>query len=290
LKVAVASGKGGTGKTTIAVNLAVNLARQGIKTAYVDCDVEEPNGHIFLKPEISQEIQVTVPIPRVDQERCTYCGICAEVCRYNAIAVIPDRVMVFPNLCHNCGGCLYLCPERAVAEVPKRIGQIRIGQGLQVSFLEGRLNIGESQSPPVTKQLKKHVPHMDVVVIDAPPGTSCPVIEAVKDTDYVILVSEPTPFGLNDLKLAVGMVRKMELPFGLIINRADLGDQAMEEYCRNENIEVLMKIPFERKIAESYSNGDLMIDADPTKSSDFLKLYTNLMNRIQNAGTCHSQW
>jgi len=282
LKISIASGKGGTGKTTIATNLAAALAKKGLDVSYVDCDVEEPNGHIFLKPALAGRRDVVVMIPEVDLEKCTFCGECAEICEFNAIAVIKDNVMVFPSLCHNCGGCFHICPEKAISEVPRNIGVINDGTGLNVRFMEGRLNIGESQAPPVTRQIKKVMPMSQVTLIDAPPGTSCPVIEAVNDTDYVILVTEPTPFGLNDLKLAVGMVRELDLPFGVVINRSDMGDDRTEEYCRDEKIEVLMRMPFDRKIAEAYSRGGMLPAFNGGYDEKLYGLYRTIAERIEN--------
>jgi MinD superfamily P-loop ATPase len=282
LKISIASGKGGTGKTTIATNLAAALAKKGLDVAYVDCDVEEPNGHIFLKPALAGSRDVSVMIPEVDLEKCTFCGECAEICEFNAIAVVKDNVMVFPSLCHNCGGCYHICPEKAIYEVPRNIGVINDGTGHKVRFMEGRLNIGESQAPPITREIKKIMPQSQVVVIDAPPGTSCPVIEAVNSTDYVILVTEPTPFGLNDLKLAVGMVRELDLPFGVVINRSDMGDDRTEKYCRDEKIEVLMRLPFDRRIATAYSWGGMLPATKGGYGEKLYGLYRAIAQRVGN--------
>lgn len=278
-KISIASGKGGTGKTTIATNLAAALAKKGLDVTYVDCDVEEPNGHIFLKPALAGKRDVTVMIPVVDLEKCTFCCECADICEFNAIAVLKDNVMVFPSLCHNCGGCYHICPEKAISEIPRNIGVINDGTGHNVRFMEGRLSIGESQAPPVIREIKKVMPMSQVVLIDAPPGTSCPVIEAIASTDFVILVTEPTPFGLNDLKLAVGMVRKLNLPFGVIINRSDLGDDRTEIYCRDEKIEVLMRLPFDRRIAKTYSWGGLLPANKGGYSEKLYGLYRTIAER-----------
>ncbi|MBD3381010.1 MAG: P-loop NTPase [candidate division Zixibacteria bacterium] len=289
MKISVASGKGGTGKTTIAVNLAVALAGKDIDVALLDCDVEEPNGHIFLNPEYTESVPVTVPVPKVDFSRCTYCGECAEICQYNAIAVIPDNVMVFPKLCHGCGGCYHLCPPRAISEVNREIGKINSGHGRGVEFVEGRLNVGESQAPPLTKRLKQSVSKHEVVIIDAPPGTSCPVVEAVSESDYVILVSEPTPFGLNDLILAVEMVRRLGLPHGIVVNRADSGDDRMLKYCESEMLDILMKIPFDRRLAEAYSTGKLMSEIDRVYNENLFNMYTSIKGKISDARACDYQ-
>jgi MinD superfamily P-loop ATPase len=285
MKISVASGKGGTGKTTIATNLAAAIARTGKDVAYLDCDVEEPNGHIFLKPEIKNQADVTVLVPRIDFEKCTLCGDCSAACEFNAIAVLGKTVKVFPSLCHSCGGCFVICPEDAIEEIPRTIGCISSGTGMGVEFYEGRLNVGEALSPPVTKALKKYKITPEVVIIDAPPGTSCPVIEAIADTDYVILVTEPTPFGLNDLGMAVGMVREMGLPHGVIINRSDIGDNRTEEYCHKENIDILMMIPYYRQIAEAYSRGEMMFSVDPWYEKSLCTVYENIANRIIFDGT-----
>lgn len=290
ITVSVASGKGGTGKTTIATNLALALAGQGKRIAYVDCDVEEPNGHIFLDPEIDHIRPVEVMIPKIDQDRCTCCGICAEICEFNALAVLKARVMVFPSLCHSCGGCFHSCPEKAIEEVPRPVGEIRTGIGRGISFHEGRLNVGEAISPPITRALRKSLDPFDIVLIDAPPGTSCPVIEAVRETDFVILVTEPTPFGLNDLALAVEMVRALKLPFGVIINRSDSGDDRVEKYCQQENIDILMRVPFDRRLAESYATGGVPLADNPDYADCLRAMHRDIGERIANGGTGRYKW
>ncbi|MBN2225924.1 MAG: ATP-binding protein [candidate division Zixibacteria bacterium] len=280
LHIAVASGKGGTGKTTLATCLAAVLAKRGKSVAYLDCDVEEPNGHIFLKPQISKTTEVEVLIPKVDLDKCTFCGECAKICEFNAIAVLLDKVMVFPSLCHSCGGCFHICPERAITEIPRPIGTIADGIGMGVRFIEGRLNIGEAMAPPVTTRIKHNMPDMDVTIIDAPPGTSCPVIEAVRDTDFVVLVTEPTPFGLNDLQLAVGMVRSLQLPFGVVINRSDLGDDRVVKYCADEKVDVMMQIPFNRALAESYAVGKMIDGLAPELTDDLTHMYDTIESRV----------
>jgi len=282
LKIAIASGKGGTGKTTVATNMSVALAKTGKNVTYIDCDVEEPNGHIFLKPEISGYHDVTVPVPKIDLDKCTLCGECSAVCEYHAIAVLGKTVEVFPSLCHGCGGCSDVCPEDAIEEVPRTIGNISHGDGMGVQFYEGRLNVGEAISPPITKVLRKLDTGSEVIIIDAPPGTSCPVIEAINGTDFVILVTEPTPFGLNDLELAVGMVREIGLPHGVIINRSDIGDSRTEEFCHKQNLDILMTIPFDRKIAEAYSRGDMMSGVDSEFEGRFCELYHSIADKVSS--------
>jgi len=261
--IAVASGKGGTGKTTVATNLAVTLARQGRTTCYLDCDVEEPNGHIFLRPDITSSASVGVPVPAVDADKCTGCGKCGDICQYSAIVCINKKVLTFPELCHGCGGCSLVCPEGAISEVPREVGTVEEGMSDGVRFVHGRLRVSEAMSPPLIREVKKRVPGEDVAIVDVPPGTSCPVIEAVKGADFVVLVTEPTPFGLNDLELAVGMVRELGLPMGVLINRSDVGDARVIEYCERENIELLLEIPDDRRVAEAYSRGEMAVDAVP---------------------------
>jgi MinD superfamily P-loop ATPase len=276
IRIAVASGKGGTGKTTIATNLAVALAATGAPVAYVDCDIEEPNGHIFLKPTIERRRDVSMPVPEVDQARCTLCGACGTACRYSAILVLPKKVLTFPKLCHGCGGCTFACPEGAIREVPRVTGVVERGVSGQVTFLHGKLNIGEAMAPPVIRAVLEEAPSDCTVVLDAPPGTSCPVIESVKTADVVLLVTEPTPFGLNDLKLAVEMLRALGLPFGVAVNRAGLGDNAVFGYCAEERIPVLLEIPNDLAIARAYSRGELAVTALPSLKPLFINLYEKL--------------
>jgi len=284
VKISIASGKGGTGKTTIATNMALALVNSGKDVVYFDCDVEEPNGHIFLKPEITEKSDVTVLIPTVNLDECTLCGICSAACEYHAIAVLGKTVEVFPSLCHSCGGCSDICPEDAIEETPRTVGHVSCGVGMGVKFFEGRLNVGEAMSSPVTKALRQLDSSFDVAIIDAPPGTSCPVIEAIGDTDFVLLVTEPTPFGLNDLKLAVGMVRVMGLPFAVVINRSDTGDNKTDQYCREEGIDVLLKIPFDRRVAVAYSSGEMMLSLHSEYEKSLNELYRSIADRINHHG------
>ena len=261
MRVAVGSGKGGTGKTTVSTNLALCLARAGRQVMYADCDVEEPNGHIFLKPELGAPRPVHVTVPDVDASLCTGCGRCGEVCQYGAIVCVRERVLTFPELCHGCDGCRLLCPADAIRAGAREVGVVEVGRSGDIEFVHGRLRIGEAMSPPLIRQVKKHAQDFPgVALLDAPPGTSCPVITALMDTDYVILVTEPTPFGLNDLVLAVETVRLLGMPFGVIVNRSDVGDDRVLTYCRRENIDVLLEIPDDRRIAEAYSRGIPAVD------------------------------
>ncbi|MBP7893216.1 MAG: ATP-binding protein [Firmicutes bacterium] len=280
--VSVASGKGGTGKTTIAVNLALAL-EDSVPVDFLDCDVEEPNAHLFLRPVLETSEPVTLPVPVVDESRCSGCGTCAEVCAFHAILSLGGRAITFPELCHGCGGCARFCPEGAISEAPRAIGVVETGwvsragavadaaeaadaaaAAQAIRFVQGRVDIGTALAPPVVKAVRsKAVPANGVVIIDSPPGTSCPVVASVKGSDYCILVTEPTPFGLNDLTLAVDMVRELGVPFGVVINRAGLGDDKVAAYCRQESIPVLLEIPFDRRFAASYARGGQLVSDFP---------------------------
>jgi len=273
--ISVASGKGGTGKTTIAVNLALSLNEN---VQFLDCDVEEPNAHIFLKPKITRRLSFGTPVPEVDEKRCNHCGKCQEVCAHNAIVLIKDKVLIFPEICHGCGGCALLCPKHAIEEVIKEVGIIQFGNAGAIEFVNGKVNVGQDTPAPLIRQVKKHINRTKTVIIDAPPGTSCPVVESIKGSDYCILVTEPTPFGLNDLVLAIEVMRKLKIPFGVVINRSDIGDGKVEEYCQAEDIPILMKIPFNRDIAVNYSKGIPIVDAFPA----FKTHYREILNKIKN--------
>jgi MinD superfamily P-loop ATPase len=270
--ISISSGKGGTGKTVIATSMAISLR----DVQYMDCDVEEPNGHLFLKPKIDERISVGIPTPKVDLSRCTYCGECARVCEFNAIVVIGKKVLVFPELCHGCGGCSYICNENAIEEIEREIGVIERGRAGDIEFVHGLLNVGEPMAPPLIRKEKSLIDIKKTVLIDTSPGTSCPVVESVRGSDFCILVTEPTPFGLNDLKLAVEMVRKLSIPLGVLINCSDIGDQKVLHYCEMEKIPVLMEIPFNRRIAEAYSRGIPMIEEIPEYRVKFQGLYSEL--------------
>lgn len=280
--ISVASGKGGTGKTTIAVNLALSLNN----VQFLDCDVEEPNAHIFLKPEMKEKLSAFIPIPEVDEAKCNTCGKCREVCAYHAIAVIPSSdsgkgsVLVFPHLCHGCGACSLLCPQKAITEVNKEIGVVEIGRAHGMQFIHGKLNVGEIMSPPLIRQVEDHINPNKTVIIDAPPGTSCPVIAAVKKSDYCILVTEPTPFGLNDLVLAVEVLRKLRVPFGVVINRSDIGDDKVDKYCQDSNITILLRIPFNREIAFLYSRGIPLVQEKPEYKAKFKKMFDVITKEV----------
>jgi MinD superfamily P-loop ATPase len=273
MNIAVASGKGGTGKTTVATNLALSLG----KAQFIDCDVEEPNANIFFNAEINEQEDVVVGIPEIDKEKCDYCSKCSDFCAYNALAVVPSNILVFPELCHSCGGCELICPKGAVNWHERVVGKVEHGQAKGIDFYHGLLNVGEMQTIPVIKALKRKVDRSKNVIIDVPPGTSCPVIESIGGSDYCILVTEPTPFGLHDLKLAVEVVRHLNIPFGVIINRDGIGDKKVEAYCRNENIPILLKIPERRKIAHLYSKGIALV----SESYEWREMFGQVFNQIQ---------
>ena len=271
--ISVASGKGGTGKTLVATSLALSLENE---VQFLDCDVEEPNAHIFVKPVIDYQEAVSIPIPEVDKRKCTFCGKCAEVCIYNAIAVLPKRVLVFPELCHGCGACSYLCPEDAISEVGRDIGIVEMGYSDQLEFIHGKLNVGEAMAPPVIRRVKEHIDPQKTVVIDVAPGTSCPVVEAVRGSDFCLLVTEPTPFGLNDLALAVEVIRKLRIPCAVLVNRTGVGDNKVEEYCKEGGIPILLHIPLDTGIARLYSQGITLVQGMPQWRPAFQRLFQGI--------------
>jgi len=278
--ITVASGKGGTGKTTVAVSLALNLTESvtPANPLFLDCDVEEPNAALFLRPTIEERREVGQMIPAVDLEKCTYCGRCAEVCQYHAIAVVGEKVLVFPELCHGCGSCSLNCPAGAIHEVLHVIGTIERGWAGPVEFAQGTMNVGEPMAVPIIRQLKQWAippnPDNRPVILDASPGTACPVVESMRGADFVLMVTEPTPFGLHDLRLAVEVARdELGLPVGVVINRDGVGDQGVDEYCAAESIPILMRIPLDRHIAEAYSDGGTLVEALPEYREQFQNLY-----------------
>jgi len=253
--ISVASGKGGTGKTTVAANLSAVLNN----ATYIDCDVEEPNGAILLKPEITVSKSVYKKIPKIEPFSCIYCGKCKEVCEFNSIIFILGEVLIIDEMCHSCGACSYFCSAGAIKEIVKEIGKINIGNAGDTKFVEGVLNIGEVSASPLIRELLKTENDDSLKIIDSPPGTSCSMVEAVKESDYCILVTESTPFGLHDLKLAIKVVNNLGIKFGVIINKYDPMFKELDDYLSSENIEILTKIPFDKKYAELYSAGNLLI-------------------------------
>jgi MinD superfamily P-loop ATPase len=271
--ISIASGKGGTGKTTVATNLAVSL---GSMVQLLDCDVEEPNAHLFMQPVFDLTETVTTPVPEVDMDKCTFCGKCGDICQFKAIVVVGETVLPFEELCHSCGGCMAVCPEDAITEKGRELGVIQKGHRNGVEFIHGKLRVGEAMSPPLINKVLSYTDPARLTIVDAPPGTSCPVIESMKNADFVLLVTEPTPFGLYDLKLAVGAVNILDIPCGLVINRSDLGDKKVKEYADQENLPILMEIPFDRQIAETYSRGELVVEAMPEWKEKFFELYQKI--------------
>jgi MinD superfamily P-loop ATPase len=276
--ITVASGKGGTGKTTVATNLAVSI---GSGVRLLDCDVEEPNAHLFIHPVFEQTETVTTPVPQVDDDRCTYCGKCGEICRFKAIVVVGETVLPFAELCHSCGGCMHVCPEDAITEKGRELGILQKGHRNGIEFIHGKLRLGEAMSPPLIRKVLSFADSAKLTIVDAPPGTSCPVIESMKNADFVLLVTEPTPFGLYDLKLAAGAVKILNIPCGLVINRSDMGDDKVRAYARKKQLPVLMEIPFDRRIAEAYSKGQMIVDVMPAWRQKFLHLYENIKGLVK---------
>jgi len=276
MKIAVASGKGGTGKTTVATNLARVASWNSRRVTYVDCDVEEPNGHIFLKPDFTATTAVGTLIPKVDASKCTDCGQCGEVCQYSAIVSVGQTVLVFAELCHGCGGCRLVCPSGAIGEVLHETGKVRVGTAGKIAFADGLLDVGQAMSPPVIRAVKAAAPDADITVFDAPPGTSCPVIESVRGCDFLLLVAEPTPFGLNDLKFTVEMAGVLDLSFAVVINRADMGDRETYIYCQRHAIDILAEIPDDRAVAEAYSRGQIACEALP----GYARMFETILSEI----------
>ncbi len=273
MTVAVASGKGGTGKTTVAVNLACVL---GSPVQLFDCDVEEPNAHLFLRGTPQGEAVVTIPVPRVDEGRCDACGECSRFCQYHAIVAFGTKPLVFPEMCHGCGGCTKVCPRGAIAEEGRRIGVVEVSRAGPVTLVMGRLDVGAAMAPPLIRAVKSRCKDDLPAILDAPPGIGCPVIATLRGSDVVALVTEPTPFGLNDLELAVDMVRELGIPFGVVINRVGAGDDRVHRFCREQTIPVLLELPDDRRIAEAYSRGEFAVEALPEYRDHFRQLWTNI--------------
>jgi MinD superfamily P-loop ATPase len=278
--ITVASGKGGTGKTTIATNLAISINGS---VRLLDCDVEEPNAHLFITPESTRSRRVSTMVPTVNQAMCNSCGACEEICQFSAINLIAGSIMVFPEMCHSCKGCLMVCPTGAITETSRELGEVIHGRVGAIDLYYGKLRVGEAMSPPLIEKVKEHADKEGLTIIDAPPGTSCPVISALRASDFVLLVTEPTPFGLNDLKLAVETVRTLNLPMGIVINRCDVGDNEVKKYAEQEKLPILLEIPDRRDIAENYSKGTPMVEAFPEMKTAFENLYAAVKDRMKVA-------
>jgi MinD superfamily P-loop ATPase len=293
MRIAVASGKGGTGKTTVATSLALCLAADRTQTQpapdpplFLDCDVEAPNAHLFLKPTFERRQEVGLLIPHVDEARCTHCGKCAEVCQYHAIAVLGKKVLVFPQLCHGCGSCTLICPEGVISEVPDVMGVLESGTAAKgIAFARGVMNVGEPMATPVIRQLKKWaVPKPDqIVILDASPGTSCPVVESVRGADFLLLVTEPTPFGLHDLKLAVQVGRELNLSMGVVVNRDGIGDGGVDEFCAAAGLPILMRIPFDRAVAEGIAQGQTLVEIRPEYMAQFQQMLMRIAKGVSGS-------
>jgi len=283
MRVAIASGKGGTGKTTVAVNLAVTIARQGRSVHLCDCDVEEPNAHLFLDPVFSARWPVTVPVPAVDQDLCSHCGKCADICEFNAIACLPDRTMIFPDLCHSCSGCWLVCPQKAITPEEETIGNISTGKAGELVFTQGRLLVGQSLVPPLIKAVKDVSGDESWIIFDAPPGTTCPVMATMQGVDFVVLVTEPTPFGRHDLALALDLTRQLNISCGVVINRYESNPGQVENLCLREGVEILARIPFRRHVASACAEGGLAVDADAEVAAALSELAYNLTARAVTA-------
>lgn len=274
MKIAVLSGKGGTGKTTVAASLAYTVDT----SQYVDCDVEEPNGNIFLRASLTEFETVNVLIPVVDEEKCSGCGMCAEICQFNAIAVINKEVLIFNEICHSCGACVIACPARAISEVKRPIGSINSNSSH--TFMQGKLNLNEQIAVPIIRRLKEKMNQFTHVILDSAPGATCTVVNTIEDCDYCILVTEPTPFGLHDLNIAVELVNKTDLPFGVIINKAMNDYKVIKNYCKDREIEIIMEIPFSKEIAFNYSKGVLPVQFDNMWKKRFKELFEKIVRRI----------
>jgi MinD superfamily P-loop ATPase len=279
MRIVVASGKGGTGKTTVATSLALAA---GEVVHFTDCDVEAPNAALFLHPVLDQRQEVGILLPVVDESLCTYCGKCAEVCEFHAIAIIGKKTLVFPELCHGCGSCTLVCPEKAISERLDVMGVLESGMtATGIDFAHGMMNVGEPMAVPIIRQLKKWMPATPpaIEIRDAPPGASCPVVETIRGADFVLLVTEPTPFGLHDLKQVVGIARELGIPAGVVINRDGIGDNAVEAYCAEAGLPILLRIPMERRFAEAIASGRTLVEAAPEYRQAFLTLLENITAR-----------
>jgi MinD superfamily P-loop ATPase len=302
MRIVVASGKGGTGKTTVATSLALSA---GDSVRFMDCDVEAPNAALFLNPNLDTRKEVGILLPVVDEALCTHCGKCAEVCEFHAIAVIGKKTLVFPELCHGCGSCTLVCPEKAISERLDVMGVLESGlTATGMDFAQGVMNVGEPMAVPIIRELKKwnpmslrasakqsplieeeiasgkNAPRNDIEIRDAPPGASCPVVETMRGADFILLVTEPTPFGLHDLKQVVGITRELGIPAGVVVNRDGIGDNAVEAYCAEAGLPILLRIPMERRFAEAIASGRTLVDAAPEYRAAFQTLLQDITARV----------
>ena len=271
--ISIASGKGGTGKTTVATNLALSL---GGDVNLLDCDVEEPNAHLFIKPTIDKVEPVTTFVPEIDHAKCNLCRKCTDICRFSALAIAGKSVLLFPEMCHSCEGCMEVCPEGAISPSMRELGVMESGTCGDLGFYAGRMRVGEAMSPPLIKKVRTKERERDITIIDAPPGTSCPVIAAMKGVDLVLMVTEPTPFALSDMKMVVELLREENIPFGVVVNKSGIGNRDIYTYLENESIELLENIPWTKERAQLYSRGSLIIDEDPI----FKDKMKNILNKV----------
>lgn len=284
--ISIASGKGGTGKTIVAATLASVIP----KSTYIDCDVEEPNGHLMLQPKFTSEESVNKLLPKIDFEKCDFCGKCIEVCEFNALINLKFEILLFEEMCHSCGACEYFCPQNAITETPKVLGKLRSGITANgIKFYDGLLNIGEATAIPLIKKVKENIDNEKINIIDSPPGTSCSMVETVKNSDFCLLVTESTPFGLNDLKLAIDVVKNINVPFGVVINKYDETFDELDNYLTKNQIEVMLRIPFDRKIAEAYSNGILPVNNSDKIRTEFIGLIDLIKKKTKSNGTQMTQ-
>ncbi len=288
MKIAVASGKGGTGKTTVAVSLARSLAsriRPGKPgPLLLDCDVEAPDAHLFLNPELGESASATVQVPAIDPDRCLACGDCAQACQFNALAVLGEEVLLLPDLCHGCGTCGLVCPTGAITEYPREIGILEKGPAGKVQYARGLLNVGEALAVPVIRQLQEWARPREgqITILDAPPGTSCPMVETISEVDFVLLVTEPTPFGIHDLALAVEVLRELGIPGGAVINRDGVGDAGVEDFCISQGIPILLRIPFRREVAQGIAQGRTLLEILPEYEARLRDMILQIETTLEN--------
>jgi MinD superfamily P-loop ATPase len=265
----------------VAVALALSVKEP---VQLLDCDVEAPNGHIFMKTRWEKKETIYLQVPKVDEKKCTYCRACSQLCQFKAILVLGETIITFPEMCHACGGCFLVCEPKALLADQKELGVIEEGWAGPIHFVHGRLRVGEPMSPPLIREVKKRIKKNTLAILDAPPGTSCPVIQTVKGSDYTILVTEPTPFGLFDLKLALAALGSLNIPCGVILNRANIGNNETKTYLQSEGIPLLMEIPFERRIAEGYAKGQSLVEIKPELKEQFQKLFLEIKKRTGKIG------